>query len=255
MNKIEVKILNPEVIQEAEKLMVISARLTQRGHNIKNMDDFIKICDKPYSDKLVTELNGLPHPTLQKLNKLNVAICGISRRFLAQITRHQDDTKFVSTSLQYSNYSDGADFVVPYELLDNKELRDKYITSCKANMNLYQELVSKGIPHDEAAYLCPQGLRGILIISATPFQWKHIISQRVCNRNTKETQYVLLRIWEELYKLHKDLYASNICGPFCMKGLCKEGKLCCGKPFDKLLNPSEILKQNFSKLYKGGNNV
>lgn len=255
MDKIEIKVLNPEVIQEAEKLMVAGARLTQRGHSIKSMDDFIEIYNKPYSKALVNELNNLPHPTLQKFNKLNIAICGVSRRFLAQITRHQDDTKFMSTSLQYSNYSNGADFVIPYELLDNDVLKNEYITTCQNNMRIYQDMVSKGVSHDEAAYICPQGLRGILIMSATPFQWKHIISQRTCNRNTKETQYVLLKVWEELYKLNKDLYAPEVAGPFCVIGSCKEGKLSCGKPFNKKTSPSEILIQNFSKIYKGDNNV
>ena len=37
----------------------------------------------------------------------------------------------------------------------------------------------------------PQGLRNVLLISATPYQWKHIISQRVCRRNTDETRIVL----------------------------------------------------------------
>ena len=30
---------------------------------------------------------------------------GASRRFLAQITRHQNEVKFMSASLQYSNYA------------------------------------------------------------------------------------------------------------------------------------------------------
>ena len=34
MKKIEVKILNPESIDQAEKLMVCAARLTQRRHQI-----------------------------------------------------------------------------------------------------------------------------------------------------------------------------------------------------------------------------
>ena len=34
MKKIEVKILNPESINQAEKLMVCAARLTQRRHQI-----------------------------------------------------------------------------------------------------------------------------------------------------------------------------------------------------------------------------
>ena len=50
MKKIEVKILNPESIDQAEKLMVCAARLTQRGHQISCLDDFMKshIRDPPW---------------------------------------------------------------------------------------------------------------------------------------------------------------------------------------------------------------
>ena len=47
MKKIEVKILNPESIDQAEKLMVCAARLTQRGHQISCLDDF-RICMKSH---------------------------------------------------------------------------------------------------------------------------------------------------------------------------------------------------------------
>ena len=86
MKKIEVKILNPESIEQAEKLMVCAARLTQRGH-----------------------------PTIQKFGIINVVVVGASRRFLAQITRHQNEVKYMSASLQYSDYSGVEDFVIPYD--------------------------------------------------------------------------------------------------------------------------------------------
>ena len=54
---------------------------------------------------------------------------------------------------------------------------------------MYNNLV-KLVGRDAAGYAMPQGLRNVLLISATPYQWKHMISQRICNRNTLETQYV-----------------------------------------------------------------
>ena len=48
MKKIEVKILNPESIDQAEKLMVCAARLTQRGHQISCLNDFMDLYEKPY---------------------------------------------------------------------------------------------------------------------------------------------------------------------------------------------------------------
>ena len=57
MKKIEVKILNPESIDQAEKLMVCAARLTQRGHQISCLDDFMDLYEKPYQRSTVANLD------------------------------------------------------------------------------------------------------------------------------------------------------------------------------------------------------
>ena len=96
MKSIEVAVLNPEVIPSAEKMMVCAARLTQRGHKIKSLDDFMALYNKSYTEGTVTTMTKLPHPTIQKFGAINVVIVGASRRFLAQITRHQNEVKFMS---------------------------------------------------------------------------------------------------------------------------------------------------------------
>ena len=51
MDKIKVAILNPTAISEAEKMMVCAARLTQRGHTVKDLSDFLALYDKEYTEK------------------------------------------------------------------------------------------------------------------------------------------------------------------------------------------------------------
>lgn len=247
MDKIEVRVLNPYTVSEITKTMVFTARLTQKGHKIKNMRDLMSLYNKSYRPKTAEAMADLPHPTIQKFGVINIAIVGASRRFLAQITRHQD-CKFMSASLQYSDYSWDADFVVPYDLLGSIG-EVVYLNSCKLAMENYKELTSMGLDHDEAGYLAPQGLRNVLIISATPFQWAHMISQRICRRNTQETRYVMLRCWEALYDLSPELFGSSKVGAFCMKGGCKEGKMTCGRPI-KEMNPTEIIEADFPLLVK-----
>ena len=244
MKSIEVAVLNPEVIPSAEKMMVCAARLTQRGHKIKSLDDFMALYNKSYTEDTVTTMTKLPHPTIQKFGAINVVIVGASRRFLAQITRHQNEVKFMSASLQYSDYSDDAAFAIPYEVMERGE-EETYLTSCKLNMANYAEAVRQGLDNDAAGYMAPQGLRNVLIISATPYQWKHIIGQRTCRRNTSETRLVLLKVWDELYKLNPLLFSRATTGPFCMKGKCLEGKMACGAPLASDLTPHDILERDF----------
>lgn len=244
MKQIEIKILNPEAVREAEKMMAFAARLTQRGHKIQNMDDLMALFEKPAD--LTKALSSLPHPTIQKFGVINVAVVGASRRFLAQITRHQNEVKFMSASLQYSDYSDNNGFCVPYEVMEIGAELD-YLRDCERAMEKYKALAAVA-GNDAAGYLAPQGLRNILIISATPFQWIHMIRQRSCRRNTKETQYVMLRIWEQLYSLCPEWFSC--CGPFCTRGKCEEGKMACGHPIKKTFTPTDILKEDFPLLMK-----
>lgn len=244
MDKIKVAVLNPTAISEAEKMMVCAARLTQCGHTVKDLSDFLALYDKEYTEKTAKAMTQLPHPTIQKFAVINAVIVGASRRFLAQITRHQNEVKFMSASLQYSDYSNEADFVVPYELLDS-QMRFSYLSQCQDAMRKYKLLIEYGVDNDSAGYLAPQGLRNVLIISATPYQWKHMISQRTCRRNTAETRYVMLRLWEELYELAPALFSPETTGPFCMKGKCLEGKMACGAPLASGLTPHDILEQDF----------
>jgi len=242
MDKIEIKVLNPSVVTESEKMMVAMARLTQRGETITSVEDLQELLDKKYSDRLVHSMAALPHPTIQKFGVINVAVVGASRRFLAQITRHQNEVKFMSGSLQYSDYSGAAQFVVPYEITtldaDNPietgygpspdYRRAEYLKSCRDAYNNYEAAIrAGGIGRDAAGYMMPQGMRNVLIISATPYQLKHMISQRICRRNTLETMYVMLRIWEELWSL-SDIFHVGM-GPSCMvASRCNEGKMSCG---------------------------
>lgn len=252
MNKIEVKILNPEAVADSEKMMVCAARLTQRGEKIKNMNDFTVLYEKGYKKETVVNMVNLPHPTIQKFGAINAVVVGASRRFLAQITRHQNEVKFISASLQYSDYSDNSDFVVPYEIFERGEIDiDRYLEVCADLMKVYKSAVKTGIDNDAAGYMSPQSLRNILIISATPYQWKHMIGQRICRRNTAETRYVMLRIWEQLYELNPVLFSANTTGPFCTRGICRENGMACGNVIQKESAPYDIIVNDFPLLTKG----
>ena len=233
--------------------MVFAARLTQRGHKISTMEDLLALYEQSFSDDTLSAISSLPHPTVQKFSVITVAIVGASRRFLAQITRHQNEVKFMSASLQYSNYAGQADFAIPYEVLAaGQPIRELYLKSCQSDMDCYEQLCHAGLGHDAAGYATPQGLRNVLLISATPYQWKHMIGQRTCRRNTDETRIVLLKIWRELYVLSPSLFGLSQTGPFCQRDKCAEGKMSCGQPIEKTLGPAEILQADYPALMAGG---
>ena len=247
MNKIEVAVLDCH--NNPGGMMLFLAKLTQRGHKIHNMEDLTKLfefCTQPGNTHpgTIARIANLPHGTIKRFPPITVAIVGASRRFLAQARTHQVGSNFVSASLQYSDYSGAADFVVPYALIEAerrgrwivteyaKTPTQYYLDSCRQGMIDYRN-IAKLTDNDTAGYAAPQGLRNILIMQANHEAWSYFIRTRGCNRNTNETQYVTLRIWEELLKTPdgEEMFA-NI-GPDCMYGACREGKMCCGQPLKK----------------------
>lgn len=245
MKKIEVAVLH-ESHEYPAGMMLFLAKLTQRGHNIKTMADLqtlYQACIAKDAKHPTQTIIMLPHGTIKRFTPITVAIVGASRRFLAQARTHQIGINFVSASLQYSDYSGKADFVVPYELLlPERELaKEWYLKECASAMKTYSDFVKDGISNDTAGYVAPQGLRNILIVQANHESWLHFIRTRACKRNTEETKYVTTLIWQELLTTTDGEDMFKFAGPDCMYGKCREGKLSCGMPLASN-NPTDVIK-------------
>lgn len=251
MNKIEVAVLDTH--GDPGQWSAFLARLTQRGHNIKNLKDLDGLFNQPHSSGLVKAIADLPHGTIKRFTPITIAIVGASRRFLAQARTNQVGFTYVSASLQYSDYSNSADFVVPYALME-KDKEDwtvsrvnGYLDSCRESMDTYKWL-ARETDNDAAGYAAPQGLRNILIMQGNHQAWDYFIRLRGCNRNTVETQYVTMLIWEALLNTPygEEFFATS--GADCMHGACREGKMCCGDPMKKFVKASKETGKSVPRL-------
>jgi thymidylate synthase (FAD) len=226
MDKIEVKILDHNLNGMAKFL----ARLTQRGHLINSMADIERLYEESLHTPPSEYLLKLPHSTIKRMNYLTIAITGLSTKCVSQLRTHATRLTFVSTSTQYSSYENRQDnFVLPEGLSEN---HGKLMKEAYRNIeNEYAKLLTLGVDKDKAGYLLPQGLRKALIISGNLDAWQYVISLRLCNRNTKETQHVMRLIYNAIEKECGPEYVVGMLPP-CVKGECKEGKFCCGKRFE-----------------------
>lgn len=247
MNKIEVAVLT-ESHESPTSMMMFLAKLTQRGHNIQNMGDLMALYDSCMLGEFASapHVAMLPHGTIKRFTPITIAIVGASRRFLAQARTHQVGMNFVSASLQYSDYSDKARFVTPYSILAAGGLAlNMYDKSCDSSMDAYKKLIQVcGIDNDSAGYAAPQGMRNILIIQGNHESWRYFIRTRGCNRNTIETQYVTMRIWEELLQSVDGEQMFYRAGPDCCYGLCREGTMACGRTLQTLTKHAYTVKES-----------
>ncbi len=226
MNKIEVKVLDHNLNGMAKFL----ARLTQRGHLINSMADIEKIyndcVDTPPSEYLLT----LPHTTIKRMNYLTIAITGLSTKAVSQIRTHAKRLTFVSTSTQYSSFESRDDnYTMPEGLDENAKETMKF--AYRTIQLAYNDLIKAGNDKDKVGYLLPQGLRKALIISGNLDDWQYVIKTRLCNRNTKEVQYIMRLIYDEIVTVCGKEFVVGML-PNCVNGKCLEGKFCCGEKFE-----------------------
>ena len=262
MDKIEVKVWRPETYKSRD-LMVGAARLTQRAEKISNMQDLEDLLDMSVRSETVRNMTLLPHNNIRCFGTITLLIVGASRRFLAQVTRRRIGVTFCSGSLQYSDWGDDHDFVIPYEILKKDyerygfaDLEDGYYSrnfcrTCEDTMFDYKKMTDDiGLDHDTAGYVAPQALRNVLIIDASPQAWIEMIRQRICKRNTDETRYVLLKCWEALYALDPIMFSPNTCLPKCATELhCPEGNMFCRDPYslekEETVTPTLYINEQF----------
>lgn len=270
MKNIEVAVLN-QAHESPGGMMMFLASLTQRGHQINNLSDLLALYNthcvhnpnraeesSEYAAKrrkILESVSALPHGTIKRFAPITIAIVGASRRFLAQARTNQVGIDYVSGSLQYSNYSGAttANFVVPYAVteadakIEACTYTNQYLWACEEAMQSYTDL-AKVVGNDAAGYAAPQGLRNILIMQGNHQSWNYFIQLRSCLRNTVETRYVALLIWQALLQTEDGPELFGDAGPTCRFGKCLEGKMCCGKPLDASLHVAEIIERDYPLL-------
>lgn len=244
MDRIKVEILKCDT-DLAEEFTFLGA-VTRKSHKNNTIEAMKQEAhDLPASK--VAEFLALPHSSLKRFCNITVAICGASRKFLQQIRTHHVGVSFMSGSTHYSDYSNATGktpkdlFVVPYSIFESEMLTSTYLADCNRMYVRYKYLVFTGIPHSDAAYLLPEGLRNNLVMTMNLDAATKIIRERICGRNTTETRYIMYLLKDAISeKLGID---DSYFMPACYQQGCLEGKYCCGK------KPSRDIKEEFPKLF------
>jgi thymidylate synthase (FAD) len=202
------------------------AKLTQRGHILKNIDDVRQLYSDAVSVTPSKKLMNMPHSTLFRMNYLTIAIVGLSTKAVGQIRTHAKRLTFISTSTQYSDYRDNFNCYVEDDRTDVQELLQHI-------KDVYSRMKDDGLSNDDASYILPQGLKKILICSGNLDDWRYVIKTRLCKRNTAEVQYIMKCIYNAIKNECGDVYVTGML-PSCVIDKCREGKFTCGTPFNEM---------------------
>ena len=226
MDKIKVRILK----HDFDGMPLFLAKLTQRGSQINSMEDLLKLYEENVHKQPSAGLLKLPHTTIQRMCNMTVAIFGLSTKAVSQLRTHATRLTFISTSTQYSEYSGVQDpYTIPPGL--NPAEYAVAVDALQRIHEAYSQLSSLTGDRDKASYLLPQGLRKCLIVSGKFPDWQYVLQTRLCNRNTKEVQYICQLILQEMNDKCGKVWADQ-CLPACCSTGCREGKFCCGHKYE-----------------------
>jgi thymidylate synthase (FAD) len=214
-----------------------------------------KTCYSPGTTEHLWNTNGDFEQFIAKLRKMHhmspfehasftFGIDGVSRVLLAQLTRHRI-ASFSVQSQRYVKYdTEKTDFSELFEVPDGimegpEEAFDNYMEALDEIAAAYENLVSvlqeNGLSKTEAAenarYILPGGMKTNLVMTMNARELMHFFELRCCNRAQNEIRQLA---WTMLYLLQERFPAIFAdCGPNCLVSNCKEGSMCCGKPYQK----------------------
>lgn len=153
------------ITPNAEELIARAARISHRSEDKAS----------PEADReLIKKLIRLGHESVLEHASATFLIEGISRSCLAQLTRHRL-ASFTVESMRYCDVTDNG-VVVPPTITGNAQ--DKFARITDEAVNAYMELVSMGVPREDARFVLPLGTTTRLIMTANFRELRHIIRLR-----------------------------------------------------------------------------
>ena len=197
----------------------------------------------------VEMLSEIGHESPIEHASFTFGIEGVSRSFLAQVTRH----RMASFSVQSQRYvkENMFEYVLPPEIESVPEAREEYIRAMEEDQAHYDSLtailkekhkktfLAEGRPEKEAnrlaekkaiedaRFVLPNACNTKMICTMNARSLMNFFTLRCCNRAQWEIRDVADQMYRLVYAAAPKLFQNA--GPSCVRGACSEGKMSCGK--------------------------
>lgn len=231
---------------EPEKIIASAAKLC---YSASNIDELMSGLDEKRVTDFVDMLSEIGHESPIEHVTFTFGIEGVSRSFLAQITRH----RIASYSVQSQRYVKTKDFkfVIPPEINNNPEaagIFNKAMNSSISAYNMltdilenehYKTFVSSGMDDktakqkaqkkaiEDARFVLPNAAETKMVVTMNARSLMNFFRLRCCRR----AQWEIKEAADQMLKLCCSVAPSLFknAGPSCINGKCSEGKMSCGK--------------------------
>nr|WP_319488450.1 FAD-dependent thymidylate synthase [uncultured Caproiciproducens sp.] len=231
---------------DPEKTVAQAAKLCYSPASIETISDGLTE-DKVAS--FVDMLAEIGHESPIEHASFTFGIEGVSRSFLAQMTRH----RIASYSVQSQRYVTETcfEYVVPPEIEAIPEAKAEFLLAMEEDQCHYekltsllkskhkQELLAAGQDEksadrtaqkqaiEDARFVLPNACDTKMVCTFNARSLYNFFSVRCCNRAQWEIRGVAIEMLRLVREVAPHLFKHS--GPSCLRGSCQEGKMSCGK--------------------------
>ena len=231
---------NPEItIAAAAKLCYSPAEIGTVMDNLtpEKASDFVEM------------LGEIGHESPIEHASFTFGIEGVSRSFLAQITRH----RIASYSVQSQRYvkENHFEYVMPPQVEAVPEAREEFLRAMEEAQAHYERITAllserrkaenleRGMEEkaaaraaektaiEDARFVLPNACDTKMMVTMNARSLQNFFRHRCCNRAQWEIREAARQMLELVLEVAPTLFAHS--GPPCVDGACPEGKMSCGK--------------------------
>ena len=218
--------------QNPAQTIAMSAKLCYSDATIA---DLKKGVDESDVSKFLSRLVTMGHLSPFEHASFTFGIEGVSRSFLAQVTRH----RIASFSVKSQRYVDANkkgefNYVIPPAISAlGSEAEEEYKEQMKTMHSWYcmwQEKLGGACEksNEDARFVLPNAAETKMTMTMNVRELMHFFSLRCCNRAQWEIREVAWQMLALVSEVAPMLFSAS--GPSCVSGPCSEGKMSCGKP-------------------------
>ena len=211
--------------QNPEKTVAQSARLCYSSQTIQEIADHT---GREKQKKLIEKIMRLGHYSVLEHTSFTFGIENISRVTSHQLVRHRI-ASFSQRSQRYVKIKPEQQMIIPAEIKNDPVLLPKFREIAHKGIDLYQEMISRGISAEDARYILPQATGTSIIFTANARELIHFFRLRCCNRAQWEIRQVAIEMLRMVKKIAPVIFKNA--GPPCLVGPCPEGEMSCGHPW------------------------
>ena len=153
-------------------------------------------------------------------------LTGVSRAFLAQITRH----RIASFSVRSQRYckEDGFQYIMPKSVMKDNTDAKFFVEAMDSTTDIYQLLVDSGIEPEDARFVLPNACETKMIVTMNVRELISFCGLRLCTRAQWEIRGVVRQMVECVNEVAPEIakYLKPNCERYAPYCFCTEGKPC-----------------------------